>query len=200
VTIKVEHLLAHRELLPALRRTGCLFVVTAVESIDDAVLERLAKGHTRADFITAVGLMREAGLTLSPTFVTFTPWTTPEGYRELLELLVDLDLVEHVAPIQMAIRLLIPSGSRLLELPEVRQLVGPFDAQALVYPWRHPDPAMDELCVHLQNLIRAEDRRKATRAQIFSMIWAAANDRPLPDNFDLLPRAAIPYLNEPWYC
>ncbi len=72
------------------------------------VLEKLAKGHTRADFVTAVRLMREAGLTLSPTFVTFTPWTTRAGYRELLELLLDLDLVDQVAPIQLAIRLLIP--------------------------------------------------------------------------------------------
>ena len=33
-----------------LRGTGCLFVISAVESADDAVLEKLDKGHTRADF------------------------------------------------------------------------------------------------------------------------------------------------------
>jgi len=75
-TIKIEHLLQHRDLLPVLKQTGCLFVTSAVESIDDRVLEKLAKGHTRADFIQAVGIMREAELTLAPTFVTFTPWTT----------------------------------------------------------------------------------------------------------------------------
>ena len=50
-TIKIEHLLKHRELLPRLRETGCLFVTSAVESVDDAVLAKLDKGHTRADFI-----------------------------------------------------------------------------------------------------------------------------------------------------
>ena len=50
VTIKMEHLLRHRDLLPVLRRTGCLFVTSAVESFDDAVLERLAKGHTQSGF------------------------------------------------------------------------------------------------------------------------------------------------------
>jgi len=200
VTIKVEHLLRHRGLLPVLKRTGCLFVTTAVESIDDAVLERLAKGHTRADFVLAARLMAQVGLTLAPTFVTFTPWTTHADYRALLELLVELELVHQVAPIQLAIRLLIPAGSRLLELPEVRELIGPFDAQALVYPWKHPDAAMDRLWTDLQNLIRAEDRRKSTRPQIFRRIWELAADRPLPENFDLTPRAAIPYLNEPWYC
>ena len=200
VTIKVEHLLKHRDLLPVLKRTGCVFVTSAVESIDDGILEKLAKGHTREDFIAAVWLMREAGLALSPTFVTFTPWTTRAGYRELLELLVNLDLVDQVAPIQLAIRLLIPAGSRLMELPEVRDIVAPFDAKALVYPWKHPDPAMDQLCAELQSAIKAEDKRKASRRKVFARIWAMAHDRPLPENFDLMPRAAVPYLNEPWYC
>lgn len=200
VTIKVEHLLRHRELLPVLKRTGCLFVTSAVESIDDGILEKLAKGHTRADFIAAATLMREVGLTLSPTFVTFTPWTTHQGYRELLELLADLDLMDEVAPIQLAIRLLIPAGSKLMELPEVRDIVGPFDAKALVYPWAHPDPRMDQLCADLQAMIKAEDKRQASRRKVFGRIWEMAHDRPLPENFDLVPRAAVPYLNEPWYC
>ncbi len=47
VTIKVEHLLAHIKMLPVLKQTGCLFVTTAVESVDDKVLAILEKGHTR---------------------------------------------------------------------------------------------------------------------------------------------------------
>lgn len=198
VTIKIEHLLRHQDLLPLLKRTGCLFVTSAVESIDDAVLEKLAKGHTRADFIQAVGIMRDTGLLLAPTFVTFTPWTTRRGYRELLELLVDLDLVENVSPIQLAIRLLIPAGSLLLELPEIREIVGPFDAAALSYRWRHGDPAVDELCTEVQGLIQREERHKAGRAEIFAKIWELAHERT-PD-FHLASRATIPYLNEPWYC
>jgi radical SAM superfamily enzyme YgiQ (UPF0313 family) len=73
VTIKIEHLLRHRELLPRLARTGCLFVISAVESLDDAVLEKLAKGHTRADFVEALRRMRAAGLPMAPTFIPFTP-------------------------------------------------------------------------------------------------------------------------------
>ena len=136
VTIKIEHLLKHRDCLPKLRDTGCLFVTSAVESVDDAVLEKLEKHHTRADFLAAVELFREIGLTLQPTFVPFTPWTTLEGYRDLLALLRKNDLIGNVAPIQLAIRLLIPAGSRLLELEDVRELVGPFDEAALVYRWK----------------------------------------------------------------
>jgi len=194
VTVKIEHLRRHRDLLPLLKKTGCLFVTSAVESVDDAVLEKLAKGHTRADFIEVVRIMRHTGLTLAPTFVTFTPWTTWQGYRELLRLLVELDLVENVSPIQLAIRLLIPAGSRLLDLEDIRSIAGPFDRAALSYPWRHADPSLDELCRDLQALIR----RKGSRAELFGRIWERAYGGP-PD-FHLASRATVPYLNEPWYC
>jgi radical SAM superfamily enzyme YgiQ (UPF0313 family) len=198
VTIKIEHLLRHRDLLPTLQRTGCLFVTSAAESIDDAVLAKLAKGHTRADFVETVRVVRESGLTLAPTFLTFTPWTTWDGYRELLQFLVDLDLVDNVGPIQLAMRLLIPAGSRLLDLPEIRKIVGPFDAAALSYKWQHADPSLDQLCVEIQKLIQREERHKATRPEIFARIWELANGRP-PD-FHLASRSTIPYLDEPWYC
>ncbi len=198
VTIKIEHLLQHRELLPVLKKTGCLFVTSAVESIDDAVLEKLAKGHTHADFIQVVRIMRNAGLTLAPTFVTFTPWTTWRGYRELLRTIVDLELVENVAPIHLAMRLLVPAGSRLLDLAEIREILGPFDPAALSYKWRHSDPELDRLCTDIQQLIQREESRKASRTEVFSRIWELAQGRPR--DFHLASRATIPYLNEPWYC
>ena len=137
VTIKVEHLLRHRALLARLRDTGCLFVTSAVESVDDLVLERLDKGHTRSDFIEAVGLCRASGLTLVPTFVAFQPWLTLEGYCDLLDTIERLDLVDHVAPIQLAIRLLIPQGSKVLELDDVRAVIDGFDPATLTYRWLH---------------------------------------------------------------
>src|SRR6202790_3772796 len=51
VTIKVEHLRNYEAHLTTLRDTGCLFVTSAVESVDNAVLLALDKGHTRADFL-----------------------------------------------------------------------------------------------------------------------------------------------------
>jgi Radical SAM superfamily len=204
-TIKVEHLLKHSDCLGKLRDTGCLFVTSAVESVDDAVLERLEKNHTRADFLRVVEMLREIGLALQPTFVPFTPWTTLEGYCELLEVLREEELVENVAPIQLAIRLLIPAGSRLLELDEIRRGVGDFDEAALVYPWRHPDPRVDRLCEQIQGIVHSGEQMKRGRAQIFERIEDAAfavadggiTRSALPV---LASRAAVPYLNEPWYC
>jgi radical SAM superfamily enzyme YgiQ (UPF0313 family) len=204
-TIKVEHLLKHADLMPTLRATGCLFIVSAVESLDDATLQKLQKNHTRADFFHVVEECKRAGITLQPTFVPFTPWTTFAQYRDLLEQLHRLELIEAVAPIQLAIRLLIPPASKLFELDEIRKLVGPFDPQALVYPWKHANPEIDALAEEVQNIVAASERLKRSRAATFQRIWHAASlaagnsvEEPAPP---LLPsRATVPYLNEPWYC
>jgi len=200
VTIKIEHLLKHRALLPALRKTGCLFVTSAVESLDDAVLDKIDKGHTRADFVEALSLTRAADLPLVPTFIPFTPWTTRENYRELLRAISELDLIDQVAPIQLAIRLLLPEGSLLLELPDVRSMVQPFDSQALYYPWENADPAVDRLCASIRELIQSEERRNAGRGEIFRKIWELAEMGPFPERLPSVARAASPYLTEPWYC
>ena len=104
VTIKIEHLLAHREKLRRLAETGCLFVTTAVEEVDDDILGKLDKRHTRADFVEAVYATRAAGWTPSPTFIPFNPWPTLFGFIDLLAMIIELDLIENVAPVQLAIR------------------------------------------------------------------------------------------------
>lgn len=194
VTIKIEHILKHRELLPELTRTGCVFVTSAVESLDDAVLEKLAKGHTRADFFEALSLTQAAELPISPTFIPFTPWTTLESYQKFLRTIGESGLAQNVAPIQLAIRLLIPEGSLLFDLPEIRETVGPFDAKALCYPWKNVDPRVDQLSTTLQQIIRRTSRNDA-----FRKIWDVAGAGDFPD-VPLPSRATIPYLNEPWYC
>jgi radical SAM superfamily enzyme YgiQ (UPF0313 family) len=204
-TIKIEHLRKHDALLPALRDTGCLFVTSAVESVDDAVLEKFDKGHTRADFLAVVARFRELGMTLLPTFVPFTPWTTFAGYKDLLDVLAEEGLAENVAPIQLAIRLLIPAGSRLLELPEVSAMVGPFDSAALVYPWKHEDPRLDALAREISQLVQRGDSLKLSRTEIFSHIRraanaAAGNRAPNAAARSATNSAPVPYLDEPWYC
>ena len=205
VTIKIEHLRKHEKHLATLRETGCLFVTSAVESFDDEVLEKLEKGHTKADVLHVAQRFRELGLILQPTFVPFTPWTTFESYLELLETVGENDLVENVAPIQLAIRLLIPAGSRLLELDEVRRRTGKFDRAALIYPWRNPEPGVDALCEEIRRIVADGEKRKQPRRAIFERIWKAAHEAAGVDVQTaaqpvLVSRAAIPYLNEPWYC
>lgn len=207
VTIKIEHLLRHQSLLDVLRETGCLFVTTAAESFDDRVLAALDKGHAAADIDRAVTLCRQHGLDVMPTFVPFTPWTTLESYIDLLAGIRRLSLIDHVAPIQLGIRLLIPGGSRLLELPDVRGMIGPFDPTALAHPWVHHDGRIDVL---QREVVETVGRHVgASRADLFGSVWqlacevagvdpAAGSCPSVPDSG--YQRTSVPFLNEPWYC
>lgn len=204
VTIKIEHLKKYEAHLPKLKETGCLFVISAVEYVDDAVLRALDKGHTREDFLRVVRAFRSLGMTLHPTFVPFTQWTTMESYLDLLRVIDAESLVENVAPVQLGIRLLIPEGSRLLELEEVRRNVGPFDPQSLFYPWKHADPRMDALSEVVQAIAAEGERKKESRSAIFERIWKAAHAAAglnVPTLSEAgAPVAPVPFLSEPWYC
>lgn len=199
VTIKVEHLLRHRLHLDVLHKTGCLFVTSAVESADDAVLAKLEKGHTRRDFLEAVRLCREAGLALSLTFIPFTPWTTRAGYAGLLTLIAEHDLVESVAPVQLALRLLIPSHSRLLELEDVQAVLQGYDEAALLHRWRHTDPSVDELAAAALRLVSRQQRQQAPRRETFALLWELVHGRPWAEPVRQ-SRTTVPFLEEPWYC
>jgi radical SAM superfamily enzyme YgiQ (UPF0313 family) len=202
-TVKIEHLRKYERHLTTLRDTGCLFVISAVESVDDNILQRLNKGHTLEDFLHVARTFRSLGMTLHPTFVAFTPWTTMEGYLALLRVLAVEELVENVAPIQLGIRLLIPQGSRLLELDELRNGVGAFDAESLVYPWKNADARVDQLAEMVQSVAADADRKKEPRTVAFERIWKAAHaaaGHPIPELRIARTGAAVPFLSEPWYC
>jgi radical SAM superfamily enzyme YgiQ (UPF0313 family) len=201
-TIKIQHLIDHAALLTELRASGCVFITSAVEAVDDDILRHLDKNHTRVDFDRAVALTREAGIALAPTFVAFTPWTTLQGYIALLERLVHLQLVESVPPVQLTIRLLVPEGSWLLKLPGFRAKLLAFDPALLGYPWIHPDPRVDRLQQDVQASVADCERRGVARRELFAAVWRMAHEaagRPAPKLPDELG-APIPHLSEPWYC
>src|SRR5438105_4726799 len=161
LSAKIEHLLWHRRLLPELAALGCAFIVSAVESLSDAVLAHLDKGHTRADVSEAVGLVRAVGVALRPTWVPFTPWSTLDDYREMLDFVADEGLVDHVDPVQYSVRLLVPPGSLLLASSALRPFLGPLVERDFYYRWTHPDPRMDGL----QGAVQAAVARAAESAE-----------------------------------
>jgi hypothetical protein len=202
-TIKIQHLLAYPELLPVLKDTGCLFITSAIESVDDRILEYFSKNHTNTDFGRAVQLVRSAGIALAPTFVPFTPWTTLDGYIALLARLVELELIESVPPIQLAIRLLVPQGSELLKLPGFMKYLGAFDPNLLGFPWEHADARVDALQKDIQALVAEAETNDMTRRDSFVRIWqlahvaAGLNAPALPEGSTATLAAR---LSEPWYC
>lgn len=204
VTAKIEHLLRHRQALPELRASGCVFIVSAVESLSDTVLGHLAKGHTRADVVAALHAVREAGMVLRPTWVAFTPWTRLADYHEMLQFVEDEGLVDAIDPVQYSIRLLVPPGSPLAESPALRPFRGRLVAQDFYYEWTHPDEAMERLHAAVAALVATAAERGEDAAVTFQRVGAAADAAAgLPARPSLeLPagRPRPPRLTEPWFC
>jgi radical SAM superfamily enzyme YgiQ (UPF0313 family) len=202
-TIKIEHIVRYPREMRTLKETGCLFIVSAVEAVDDDILRELDKGHTRADFIAALALLRATGIDLSPTFVAFTPWTTLPGYLDLLRDIVELRLIESVAPVQLSIRLLIPAGSYLLALESLVDIVEAFDEGLLGHPWHNPDPRVDRLQQEVQSWIAEAEGDGLSRGEIFQGVWERAHRQagiPAPALDGAGSGRAIPRLSENWYC
>jgi radical SAM superfamily enzyme YgiQ (UPF0313 family) len=203
-TAKVEHLLRHRAHLSELAALGCLFIVTAAESLDDEVLRHLDKGHTRADIEEALALTRAAGITLRPTWVAFTPWTTLDSYRAWLDFVVAHDLVDAVDAVQYSVRLLVPPGSLLADHPAMRPHLGELVAEDFYFRWTHPDERMDRLQADVSRTVAETASRDEDTALTFDRVRALADEAAGVDTARRLvapaQRRRAPRLTESWFC
>jgi radical SAM superfamily enzyme YgiQ (UPF0313 family) len=205
-TAKVEHILKHHELIDEFARSGCIFVVTAVESLSNTVLERLDKGHTRDDVSEALRILRSACVAMRPSFVPFTPWATIDDFIDILEFVESQHLIDHVDPVQYSIRLLVPPGSLLLSQPDSHQWLGRLVQESFTYEWAHPDPRMDELHGRVSALVEQAAGNGEDAIETFSKIrelaYAARGDRPsVPLAITIDPsRLRPPRLTEAWFC
>lgn len=205
-TIKIEHLLQHRRLLPELRKNGCIFVVSAVESLNDEVLSRLEKGHTARNVAEVFDMMEEIGIALRPSLMPFSPWETLESYIRLLDFIEQRHLIEHIDPVHLSIRLLIPPGSALLNAPDCEIWLRELDAAAYTYRWQHPDPRMDELYDQVSALVAEAQHGGADAVETFFHIKALALGAQGQDMCVTCgirgygTRKIVPHLTETWFC
>jgi radical SAM superfamily enzyme YgiQ (UPF0313 family) len=205
-TAKVEHILKHRELIPEFARSGCVFVVSAVESLRNTVLEHLVKGHTRDDVREALEILRGAGIAMRPSFVSFTPWTTIDDYIDVLEFVESESLIDHVDPVQYSIRLLVPPGSLLLSSPDSQRWLGRLVQESFTYEWKHPDPRMDDLHAQVSALVEQAATSSEDTAETFYRIRDLAylsrgDERRVKDTPWINPvRLRPPRLTEAWFC
>jgi radical SAM superfamily enzyme YgiQ (UPF0313 family) len=201
--IKIEHLIKFPDYLPFLRDSGCILVTTAVESVDDKILEHLDKGHTTAEFEQVVSLMSEHNIALAPTFIPFTPWTTMSNFIELLDKIAELKLIMCVNPVQLSLRLLIPSGSRILELPKEETCITDFNPASLGYTWVHRDTAVDALQENIRHWTEKAENNGLSRLEIFNGIRRIALKAAGRDEADFTEEQcgeAVPVHSESWYC
>jgi radical SAM superfamily enzyme YgiQ (UPF0313 family) len=202
ITTKVEHILKRGAILPELGRLGCLFAISAVESVSDEVLRILEKNHTKPDIAAAVKLLRDAGIAPRPTWVAFTPWTSLGDYLDMLAFIEENDLIDNVDPVQYTIRLLVPPGSYILNRPEMKPHLGLLDQAAFSYRWKHPDLRMDQLHKAVNTLVEKDTTAGVDPGETFYKVWSLASGRkPGAVAVNLRPdRLRAPRLSEPWFC
>jgi hypothetical protein len=200
-TTKVEHILKYEQIWPDLATAGCLFVVSAFESVDDAILRTLDKGHTAREASRSVQLLRRHGIEIRPSWLPFTPWTTIDGVAELLDFVRAHDLVDNVDPVQYSVRLLIPDGSLLLGRPEMSPYLGTYDGDSLGWTWRTDDPRTDELQAEIAELVEANADRATAEVfeEIAALLPTRLTRRRMPAR-SIGPGRERPRLTEPWFC
>jgi Radical SAM superfamily len=196
-TVKVEHVLRHAGVWPEFAAAGCVFVVSAFESVNDEILERLDKGHTTEDAARATALLRAHGIDVRPSFLPFTPWTTHPDVVALLDFVYEHDLVGSVDPVQYTVRLLLPKGSLLLALPELARSLGAWDDERSTFAWAAADPSMDDLQQRIAALVEERSAAGADDVETYGLVRAAAGAPPV----DLSATATgRPRLTESWFC
>lgn len=193
-TIKVEHLLEHAALLPELAALGVTFITSAFESVDDALLGRLEKGHSAADLERALDICAQAGISLRPTWLQFTPWTSAGDYLALLRFIEQQGLVGLTPPVQLGLRLLLPPGSPLIADARADGVLGEFDVDGLTWKWRHPVAVMDDLQREVAELTEAG----APFGRIKEVACERLGAEPWPDERQVHLHA--PGLTEDWFC
>ncbi len=203
-TTKVELILRHRDLWEEMAASGCVFVVSALECVNDEILARLDKGHTAAEASEAISVVRAQGIELRPSFLPFTPWTTPADLVELVDFVAANDLIGNVDPVHYTIRLLLPEGSLLLGHPDLAPHLGAYDPERLSYTWTSADPAIDRLQAQLAGLVEAAMAAEEPAGGVYLAVSRAVREAAgAPPGRELIPTGSLegrPRLTEPWFC
>jgi radical SAM superfamily enzyme YgiQ (UPF0313 family) len=205
ITTKVSHLLRYASLVPLLAEQGCLFVVSAYECVNDDILRYIDKGHTKAQAEQATHLLRANGIEPRPSWLPFMPWTTVEDVADILDFVVGHDLIGNVDPVQYTIKLLIPEGSLMLDVPELEPYLGPYDAENLTYTWRAADERTVALQSDLAELVESSQSDGRTITEIFCDVRDAVLDAggAIGGDRELILAGSTegrPRLTEPWFC
>ncbi len=204
LTVKVEHILSHSSIWGEMAKRNVVFVVSAFETVNNRVLACLDKGHTVSELPRAVTVLREAGLVVRPSWLPFTPWTEISDLDDIFSFIADQDLMGATDPVQMGIRLLVPEGSLVLDIPGARgEILGSYDFSTLSYTWESLHPAVDELQRSVLALAEQGSRGEMDPRQTLHAQWSAARRairRPPPSVDEVDWGESVPGLTESWFC
>ena len=203
-TARIPHLLRYKHLLSEMKSAGCAFVISAMETLNDNVLDVLDKGHTRSDIMQALDIMKKAKISWRPSLLPFTPWSTLDDYVELLDFVRTHDLIQNIDSVQFSLRLLIPPGSALLGHHANADWIGDLDSANFTYRWIHPDWQMEQLWSQINRVVRQSQNEDIDPSKTFSVIeelaYTMAGKTPSFTRIVSQKRPIPAGLTESWFC
>jgi hypothetical protein len=148
----------------------------------------------------AVRILRDAGIAVRPTWLPFTPWTEGRHLESIVRFIDEEGLWGSVDPIQLSIRLLIPDGSLMLDVPELSPHLLGYDADALGHRWEPTDRGMDTLQEHLAELVEEADAEGVADPVALQRLVSAIGDHLGTDLPPVGEPSPAPRLTESWFC
>ena len=200
LTVKVEHILAHRSLWPQMAELGVLFVVSAFESTDDRTLDVLDKNHTEADMSEAVAVLRSSGIHVRPTWLPFFPWTTPTDLAGIVRFIDHHRLWSATDPVQLAIKLLIPEGSLLERHPAVVPYLTAYQPESLTWSWRFADQTTERLHGALDSIAAEASDCGAEAGDTLLLMRETIGEITGVEMVPMPSSPPAPRLSESWFC
>jgi hypothetical protein len=129
-----------------------------------------------------------------------------ESYIDLLDFFGKGHYIEHIDPVHLSIRLLVPPGSALLSDSDSAEWLGALDAAAYTYRWQHPDPRMDTLQQQVAALVETGETCKLDPvATVFRVKALALAQQGISFAVEEAlqaygERKNLPRLSESWFC
>jgi len=89
---RAEHIVKQRNLLPLMKKAGCVGIEIGIESFSDQAAQITNKGEKIKDMIRAARFMKKAGIVPLYTHMVFTPGETISSYYEKERFLKSIEL------------------------------------------------------------------------------------------------------------
>ncbi len=143
ITLRLDDVVRYREFFPELKSYGCTEVTSAFEFPSDHVLKEFDKRITIKDMNEGLRLLRNTGLKIVPTFISYNPWSNTEDMINFGNYLEENNLMEDIDDMQLKTRLLLYKGSPLLQNETIKKLK--LVDKGYYFDWEHPDSVVDEM-------------------------------------------------------
>ena len=140
-TSRADLIAADRSRLREFVECGAKWVTSAFEFPKKKILQVFNKGFGPEQLDATLGIAKDVGLVVNPTFVLFNPWVSADEIKGASRYIADREL--QVEDVQFTTRLWLYKGSPMLSDWEIQSRIT--KEHEFHYEWRHRDIEVEEM-------------------------------------------------------